>query len=129
MLVVCATSSRAQDSSVIKPCEQAIDELKVRRVEVDGLKEQIRLLQERDKLRDEFEANQAEQIAFWKSAATDRKDALGIDDRVDAIRREQLTDFRDEVTRLRTENEKLRRGKAKWLVGGVILGSIMPKLP
>lgn len=117
------------DSSVIKACEQAVDELKVRRVEVVGLQEQIRLRDERDSLRDRFEANQAEQIAFWKEAATARKEALSIDDRIDVIRVQQITDYKDEVARLRLENEKLRRSRTKWFMGGLIMGAVVPKIP
>jgi predicted NBD/HSP70 family sugar kinase len=128
-LGVSAQNSKLSDSSVIKPCEQAIDELRVRRVEVEGLKQQIVLLQERDKLRDQYEANQAEQIAFWKTAATERKEALGINDRIEKIRMEQLTEYKDEIARLRVENDKLRRGKTKWFAAGLIGGVLIPKLP
>ena len=114
---------------VIKACEQAVDELKVRRVEVEGLKEQIRLRDERDKLREQFEANQSEQIAFWKEAATARKEAITIDDRIETIRMQQIAEYKDEVNRLRLENEKLRRSRTRWLMAGVVGGILIPKLP
>jgi hypothetical protein len=129
VLSACATNLNAQDSSVLKPCEQAIDELKVRRVEVEGLRQQITLHDERDKLRDGFETNQQSQIDFWKEAATARKDALTIDDRIDAIRVTQISEYKDEISRLRAENDRLRKGKTKWFLGGVILGAVMPKFP
>ena len=106
---------------VIKACEQAVDELKVKRVEVDGLKAQILLFQDRDKLKDSYIANLEQQSAFWKDAATARKDALSIDDRIEKIRLGQLTEYKDEITRLRAENEKLRRSRdRRFMIGGVI---------
>lgn len=103
--------------------------MKVKRVEVVGLQEQIRLRDERDKLRDQFEANQAEQIAFWKEAATARKDALNVDSRIETIRLEQIAEYKDEVTRLRLENEKLRRSRTRWFLGGMLIGFVAPKIP
>lgn len=132
MLCASVTSSgqsASPASQIIKGCEQAVDELKVKRVEVAGLQEQIRLRDERDKLRDQFEANQAEQIAFWKEAATARKDALNVDNRIESIRLEQIAEYKDEVTRLRLENEKLRRSRTRWFLGGLVIGAVVPKIP
>lgn len=114
---------------ILKSCEAVADELRVKRVEVEGLKQQITLRDERDKLRDQFEANQADQISFWREAATARKEALTIDDRIEKIRLEQIVEYKAEIDRLRAENDKLRRGKTKWLMAGVVLGAVMPKLP
>jgi hypothetical protein len=95
----------------------------VRRLEVEGLKQQLVLRDERDKLRDQFEANQAEQIAFWKEAATARKEALSIDSRIEGIRLQQIAEYRDETNRLRTENEKLRRSRDRRFLIGTIIGT------
>lgn len=127
MLLVCAQSygqsGLPASDQIIKACEAAVDELKVRRVEVDGLRQQITIRDERDKLRDQFEANQAEQIAFWKEAATARKEALSIDDRIEKIRLEQIVEYKEEVGRLRLENEKLRRSRDKRFLIGTIIGT------
>lgn len=118
-----AQSGLPASDQIIKGCEQAVDELKLRRVEVDGLRSQIILLQDRDALREQYEANQAEQIAFWKTAATERKDALSIDDRIEKIRLEQIVEYRSEIDRLRSENEKLRRSRDKRFLIGTIIGT------
>lgn len=117
-------ASRASDP-LVKACEQAVDELKLRRIEVEGLKAQIVLRDDRDKLRNQFEANQAEQIAFWKEAATARKEALTIDDRIERIRLEQIAEYKDEISRLRTENEKLRKSRDKRFLIGTMLGTVI----
>lgn len=118
-----AQSGLPASDQIIKGCEQAVDELKLRRVEVDGLRSQIILLQDRDALREQYEANQAEQIAFWKTAATERKEALSIDDRIEKIRLEQIVEYKEEVARLRLENEKLRRSRDKRFMIGTIIGT------
>lgn len=128
-LTAFAKSYGQTGSSVLKGCEEAVDAAKVLRVENEGLKQQITLRDERDKLRDQFEANQADQISFWREAATARKEALTIDDRIEKIRLEQIVEYKAEIDRLRAENDKLRRGKTKWLMAGVVLGAVMPKLP
>lgn len=124
-----AQNSRPSDTSVIEPCEKVADELKVRRLEVEGLKQQLGLRDERDKMRDEYEANLKEQIEFWKQSATARSEALNIGERVDLIRVQQIAEYKDEVTRLRLENERLRRSRTRWLLIGAIGGAILPKIP
>ena len=128
-LAVYAQNSKVSDSSVIKPCEAVADELKVRRIEVEGLREQIRLFGEQEKRRDEFEKNQADIIEYWKEAATARKDALNIDNRIEGIRLMQLADYKTEVGRLRDELAKMGRSRTRWFLGGLVIGAVVPKIP
>lgn len=126
------TSSFAQGSSVPntdKGCEDAVDELKVRRIEVDGLRQQVALLGKQSEDKDKLIIRLDEIAVFWKEAATTRKDALDIDDRIERIRMEQIVEYKEEINRLRIENEKLRRSRTKWFLGGVILGAVAPKFP
>ena len=117
------------NQDILKPCEQAIDELRVRRVEVEGLREQIRLRDERDADKDKLIVRLDEIANFWKTAALERKDALNLDDRIERIRIEQIAEYKEELNRLRIENDKLRRGKARWFMAGVVLGAVAPKFP
>ena len=104
--------------------------MKVRRIEVEGLREQIRLFGEQEKRRDEFEKNQADIIEYWKEAATARKDALSLDNRIEGIRLLQIGEYKDEIARLRLENDKLRRSRDKrsfifGAIGTVVGGFLM----
>lgn len=117
-----ASSYAQQGSTVISACEQAVDELKVKRVEVTGLQEQIRLRDEQSKLTQTLIANLTEQAAFWKDAATARKDALSMDTRIETIRLQQINEYKDEIARLRAENEALRRSRDKRFIIGSLIG-------
>jgi len=92
--------SPAPDDLVVA-CERCVDELKVLRVEVSGLREQLRMKDELIAMQARSLAEKAEIIGFWKDAATARKEAISIDSRIEQIQSAQLVECKLEVSRLR----------------------------
>ena len=105
---------------MVEKCEKAADELRVLRVEVAGLREQIKMRDELIALKDQRLADALERGAFWKAAATERKAALGVDDRIAIIQETQLTECKGEMHRLKNPGLLQRLFKPDTLTAGVV---------
>jgi hypothetical protein len=75
--------------------------LKVLRVEVSGLREQLRLKDELIAMQAKSLEEKGQIIGFWRDAATARKEAISVDDRISAIQQAQIVECKQEVSRLR----------------------------
>jgi arginine utilization protein RocB len=115
----------AQDA-VLKACEQAVDELKLRRAEVGAFTAQLAERAEQLKLYEQLVSRERERGDLYKQAAEARAGANQSDERRDELRRQQLAMYAEEVARLREENASLRRSRDRRgllaLVGGIATG-------
>jgi TolA-binding protein len=100
-----------QADPVLRGCEQAVDELKLRRAQVDGLTAQNAAKDDQLKLYDQLVSRERERGDLFKQAAEARAGANSLDDRRDELRREQIALYAEETARLRDENDRLRRSR------------------
>lgn len=116
---VYAQSSSSSSTDVLKPCEQAVDELKLKRAEVDALKNQLAAMQEQLKLQEQLTASKQEQIEILKQANAARAGANNLDLRIEAMYRDEIADYKARNAELEAKITKLEKSLNKWRLFGV----------
>lgn len=102
--------------------EQILDELKFRRAQVAGYENLTKAQADQIKTLTELSATLRERGDFYKEATTARAGANVLEAERERIRREQLEEYRAEITRLRGENDRLRRSRDIRTVVGAAAG-------
>lgn len=113
MFAASAFAASAQNSATpagdeLKTQEQILDELKLRRAEVEALTKERDALKGQVSVYEQLVKVERERGDFFKQAAEARAQANDIDARRDDLRKEQLSMYQEENLRLRSENAKLR---------------------
>jgi regulator of replication initiation timing len=90
---------------------QMVSEIKMLRAENTGLKTQVSELKEQVEVYKKLDGVQESRIADLKEAIKYRTEARDVNAQVEAIRIQQLGDFRIENQRLRDENASLRKSR------------------
>jgi hypothetical protein len=116
-------ATAAQQSDELKTQEQVLDELKFRRAQTAALQSQVSALTEQNRTLEELAAALRDRGDFYKEAATARSGANVLEAERERIRREQIEEYRSEITRLRSENDSLRRSRDRRTLLGIALGA------
>src|SRR4051794_35135181 len=128
MLMVFSISAYSQsapatdDLQELKTQEQIVDELRYRRTQVTALQAQVAAMSDQIKTFEALTAALRERGDLFKEAAQNRGRAGLLEAERDRERREQLEEYRAELARLRSENDKLRRSRDIRTVIGVAAG-------
>jgi hypothetical protein len=115
-------SSKVVQADELKTQEQMLDELKFKRAQVAALQAQVAALSEQNKTLTDLSAVLRERGDFYKDATEARAGAGLLEAERDRIRREQIEEYRGEVVRLRSENEKLRHSRDVRTIFGFAVG-------
>jgi polyhydroxyalkanoate synthesis regulator phasin len=116
-------ATAGQQSDELKTQEQILDELKFRRAQAAALQNQVNALTEQIRTLEELKAALRDRGDFYKEAATARSGASVLEAERERIRREQIEEYRSEITRLRSENDSLRRSRDRRTFLGIALGA------
>lgn len=112
-----------QNPDELKTQEQILDELKFRRAQVTGLESEVKAQLSQINTLQELVTALKERGDFYKQAATDRSGANLLEAERDRTAREQAEEFRAEIARLRSENDKLRRSRDRRTIISFALGA------
>lgn len=130
----CSTDGQGQDAPTegqfltgpeLQSIRQALDELALRRREVEALKSSISARDERIKILESILADQEKLVALWRDAAQNRKDANATDAKIEASYKESVERYAQEVNRLREDLAKAKRSRSRWRAIAVTLGGIV----
>lgn len=100
---------------------QMVSEIRMLRTENGGLKTQVSELKGQVEIYKKLDGVQEARIVDLKEALKYRVEARDVNAQVEAIRIQQIGDFKVENTRLRDENAKLRKSRdRRSLIFGVI---------
>lgn len=122
------TSAAAWQSSVISDdaeavaLQKALEELSQRRKEVDALRASLGARDERIKVLEQIVADQDKLVELWKTAATERATANGLDAKIEALYKESVAKYEIELQRVRAERDAARRQRWLWALGGIVIG-------
>lgn len=128
MLCGFATLSHAQSDAELELMQRAQMVAEIKKLRTENTAQKTVIDEQRGQIQtyDKLNTVQEARIADLKEALKFRTEARDVNQQVDAIRVQQINEYKDENTRLRDENASLRKSRDRrtWISGaaGMILG-------